>query len=94
MINKFSILKQVDTEKLDKKIGQYRLENSKNKEPYLFMNNTTGEALAREVISDSIPLMPSIDVLKAMYPNAIIGEYKGCKIYENEDLAFGEVEIR
>ena len=93
MSKKFSILKSVDTNKLDKQINEYKY--TTGEEPYLFMSNATGNAIMNELCN--IPTMPPTkieEMLRLMTPGAKVGTYKGINIYENNDLAFGEVEIR
>ena len=93
MSKKFSILKSIDTDKLDKQIDNYECETGEV--PYLFMTRATGDAMLKELCDIPILRPTEIDeMLKMMTPGVKIGSYKGCKIYENEDLAFGEVEIR
>ena len=94
-MKKFSILKSLDTTKLDKKIIDYECETGEV--PYLFMANSTGNAMLKEVCTNCgsiIYASDNIEMLRVMHPGAAIGSYKGYKIYENNDLAFGEVEIR
>jgi len=94
-VKKFSIIKSVDTSKLNRQIKEY--ECTTGEVPYLFMANSTGKALLEEVCANCDSVVYASDViemLRAMYPGTAIGSYKGYKIYENNDLAFGEVEIR
>lgn len=93
MSKKFSILKSVDTNKLDKQINEY--EYTTGEEPYLFMSNATGNAIINELFN--ISTMPPTEIekmLRFITPGVKTGTYKGINIYENNDLAFGEVEIR
>ncbi len=94
-MKKFSILKSLDTTKLDKKIIDYERETGEVQ--YLFMTNSTGNAMLKEVCTNCgsiIYASDNIEMLRIMHPGAAIGSYKGYKVYENNDLAFGEVEIR
>ena len=95
MNKKFSILKSLDTNKLDKQIEEY--ESATGEVPYLFMSNSTGNAMLKEVCVNCDSVIYATDfteMLRIMHPGAAIGAYKGYKIYENNDLSFGEVEIR
>ena len=92
-MKKFSILKSVDTNKLDRQIKEY--ECATGEVPYLFMANSTGDAIFKEVCD--VPTMSPIDIeemLRLMGSGVKVGTYKGVSIYENNDLPFGEVEIR
>ena len=61
--------------------------------PYIFMNNLTAQALGR-----------STDIFSEIaYPNdsahlrnkcGYMTRYNDCKVYENSDLRFGEIELR
>lgn len=94
MSKKFSILRSVDINKLDKQIDSYRCETGEQN-PYLFMSNSTGDAIMEELLGN-IPICPTgiEEMLKLMAPGVKVGTYKGVSIYENNDLEFGEVEIR
>ena len=95
MNKKFSILKSLDTKKLDKHIEEY--ECATGEVPYLFMANSTGNAMLKEVCTTCDSVIYASDfteMLRIMHPGAAIGAYKGYKVYENNDLPFGEVEIR
>ena len=95
MSKKFSILKSLDINKLDKQIDNYECETGEV--PYLFMSSSTGNEMLKEVCTNCgsvIYASDAIEMLRVMHPGAVIGSYKGYKVYENNDLAFGEVEIR
>jgi hypothetical protein len=62
----------------------FRFSVLESKRPYLFINAGTLNALERQ--SNLRPLnMPS---------NSVIYKYHGCKVYLNDSLMFGEVELR
>ena len=93
-MKRFSIIKSVDTNKLDRQIGEY--ECTTGEVPYLFMANETGCAIMDEMCNNSNMCMTDIKKVRTILDcnGAILGTYKGIKIYQNEDLSFGEVEIR
>ena len=79
---KFSILKTIlDSEKITTEIQLY--ENSQKRSPYIFVNG--------KMIS-SFSVVPSIDSpgLGVDY----LGEYRGCKVFRNDDLKYDEMELR
>lgn len=84
--NNFSIIK-FDLDKLDKKLDE--CENKTGKTPYIFMSNDTANGVLFE-------LNPSCFCKHNFKTNLNekIGEYKACKIYINNNLNFGEIEIR
>lgn len=86
---KVDISKKVVTlnnEKLSEEIKKF--ECLTNQTAYLFMNENTMKALSTGILSN----LPYAD-LNAL-ENGYICEYPGRKIYKNNDLEFGEVEIR
>lgn len=92
MSKKFSILKSVDINKLDKQIDEYKY--TTGEEPYLFMSNATGKAIMNELCDIPMPPTDIEEMLRLMTPGSKVGTYKGINIYENNNLEFGEVEIR
>ena len=93
-MKRFSIIKSVDINKLDRQIEEY--ECTTGEVPYLFMANATGDAIMKELCNDSVMYPADIEKVRALLSCdcAMLGTYKGTKIYQNEDLPFGEVEIR
>lgn len=82
---KFQIAKEIDYEKLDKNIHLYEEVNDES--PYLFMNRETIELMSKDVEK------LKFTAFYKMSGNAA-GLYKGCPIYCNDDLEYGEVELR
>lgn len=79
---KFSILKTIlDSEKIMTEIQLY--ENSQKRSPYIFINS-------KMIDSFSVALPIDSPGLEAAY----LGEYKGCKVFRNDDLKYGEMELR
>lgn len=79
---KFSILKAIiDSEKIMTEIEVYTDEH--NQSPYIFVNG--------KMIS-SFSIVPPMDSpeLGVSY----LGEYRGCKVFRNDDLEYGEMELR
>lgn len=89
MSKKFSIVQSININKIYKEINEYILQNNCF-EPYIFMNEETIEAIIKETpvtenISDSSPKLKH---------DGVIGAYAGYKVFINNDLSFGIVEIR
>lgn len=79
---KFSILKTIlDSEKIMTEIQLY--ENSQKRSPYIFVNS-------KMIDSFSVALLIDSPELEAAY----LGEYKGYKVFRNDDLKYGEMELR
>lgn len=86
---KTNIIKtEVDERKLQKEIGKYEIIH--NQEAYLMMNKETMDTLTELHINDSPPSYV-LDVLKN---GSKLAMFQGNKCYVDNDLAFGEVEIR
>lgn len=82
MSEKFSIATTINTSILDIKIDRYL--NSNKEEPYIFMNEDT---------VDAITYTPEV-IPRTHYKNGVVGKYCGYKVFLDNDLKFGEVEIR
>ena len=91
MGKKFSIAKAVDLNKLSENIQRYTIETGEFN-PYIFMNEETIREMRKDYLERVDVLCEQI--LKSKYPNGLIGKYEGYKIYQDNNLKFGEVEIR
>lgn len=91
MIEKFSILKSLDLEKINKNINIY--ESETGEEPYLFMNQETGNAVYEQVTENLRGSGIYDEVILDSFDNRL-GLYKGYRVFQNNNLEFGEVEIR
>lgn len=79
---KFSILKTIlDSEKITTEIQLY--ENSQKRSPYIFVNGKMIDSFSVVSPMDS----PGLGV-------GYLGEYKGCKVFRNDDLKYGVMELR
>lgn len=73
----------LNLEKLDNEISGFIA--CQNKAPYIFMNNDTIDLLGDCVSSMDLEYKPK---------SGLTGKYNGCKLFSNNDLDFGEVELR
>ncbi len=87
MSKKFSIVKTLDESKLREELYIYM--NEQQEEPYIFLNRETITELKSKYINLPCPL-----IYRNIYRNGVIGTYQGFKVYENNDLKYGEVELR
>ena len=94
MSRKFSIIKTMDLGEIDKQIKEYKMLHTFHDDPYLFMNEDTIRAIERELGIDNIVI--DNDTLADAIKNkkATHATYTGCKVFINNDLKFGIVEIR
>ena len=91
MSKKFSIARAVNLSKLHENIQCYICETGENN-PYIFANEETIHEMSKDYLERVDVLCEQI--LRSKYPNGIIGKYEGYKIFQDNDLKFGEVEIR
>ena len=89
MVEKFSIVKQLDTEELNKRLSEFICKNWYN--PYIFVNHETLESLMKPYEDDL-----SYNKWDGYYigHTGLIGKYQGYKIFEDNTLDFGEIELR
>lgn len=81
----------VDLDKLIERI-EYRMALTGTGDLYIFMNIETFRAMTEEVFK--VYHRPS-DVLQMLkVRRSPIGEFYGCKIFEDNTLVFGAIEIR
>jgi hypothetical protein len=87
---KFSLINdELDESKLKNNIVRY-VYSDLSREPYIFMNKETARALARQ--NRFIKYEYELEDLH--YCNSVIAKYSGYKVYFNDDLGYGVVEIR
>lgn len=77
--------KRIDEEKLIKEVQGFEIEHNQN--AYLFMNRETLDELSSQY-------KPLTYFQASEYNYGVICSYCGRRVYENEKLKFGEVEIR
>lgn len=97
-MSKFSIT-TIDLDKISKEIQYYKIKNNDGLDPYIFMSDETIGAIERELgayelcicgwATDNKTLSNRLNNASKVY-----GTYMGCKLFINNDLKFGVVEIR
>ena len=87
----FSIMTTINLDKLDREIEEY-IQCSGNFDPYIFMSEDTMGAIEKEFPTTEYTecLDPS---LKSKY-KGVEATYTGYKVFVNNDLKYGIVEIR
>lgn len=92
MRDTFSIIK-MDLDKLNKKIDEYRcITNESN--PYIFMSEDTAKSVEFTISPLNVFLCITSKDKYEREPNGRIAEYTGYKVFINNDLEYGEIEIR
>lgn len=89
MSKKFSIIESLNEVKLRNGIIQHVNENKED--PYIFMNKKTIDDL--ECIAP-LGSYEKFNPCENKMRSGVIAMYRGFKVYENNDLKYGEVELR
>ena len=93
MSRKFSIA-TIDIDKIFKELDNYINQHGYNCLPYLFMNEDTAKAIELEC---GIVNRPTYDTQLLSIRNVkggVYAEFTGYKVFINNDLRYGVVEIR
>lgn len=86
-MSKFSIIATIDLNKIDDEINKYVKCNG-NFDPYIFMSEDTARAIEYEVGAKDFPSE------RDTKSGGMYATYSGYKVFVNNDLRFGIVEIR
>ena len=87
----FSIVDKINVDKLNTKITEFIYR--RGHKPYIFANKETLEALMKPV-EQELKFAPIATGNTAMGLFKAIDKYQGNKIFENDTLKFGEIELR
>ena len=90
MSKKFSIVKSLDIDKLDKEMQEY-IHISNNHNPYIFMSGATADKIAQHY--DPIDIYSNVK-LGVSDRCEHLALYKGYKVFTDNSLKFGDIEIR
>ena len=85
-MSKFSVITSiVNMEKLNNEILMYKVEYKTD--PYLFMSKGTFYALSEDFSNSTGEKLSD-------WSNGYFAKYNGYKIFRNDDLKYGEIELR
>lgn len=87
----FSIITTINLDKLDSEINEYISQNG-NFDPYIFMNEDTANAIRQEIGADILD--KDVNLNAKPLKDGIRATYCGYKVFINNDLKLGIVEIR
>lgn len=90
MAEKFSIVNQLDTEKLSRSILEFVCKEGYA--PYIFMNGETYQSLYEPYGDDTFQKWDGSSYYHGH--TGLIGKYQGYKMFEDNTLEFGEIELR
>lgn len=95
---KFSITKGLDLGRLNQKIEEVtsKLEVHQMGDPYIFMSKDTLDVFMDNILIHEIKVSALDESIprKYYYNQTIFGRYHGCKVFVDNDLEYGEIELR
>nr|DAH71356.1 MAG TPA: hypothetical protein [Caudoviricetes sp.] len=92
-MEKFSIVEKINVDKLNMKIAEFVYREGH--EPYIFANKETLEALIKP-IEQKLNFITSSTGSTRIYvgKSCLVSKYQGNKMFEDDTLKFGEIELR
>jgi len=91
-MEKFSIVDKINVNKLNTKVEEFV--HREGHEPYIFANKETLDALVKPIEQAEI-FMNSWEIgLISSYKGCLTGMYRGNKMFRDDALKFGEIELR
>lgn len=87
----FSIVDKINANKLDTKIAEFVYREGY--QPYIFTNKETLDALVKPNEQELKFASAAIGILNSP-KNCLLGRYCGNKIFRDDTLKFGEIELR
>ena len=99
---KVNLISSINISELDRAIVNYKQTNGHD--PYIFVNDETAKAINKELVPDWMLNSDTDGYYVVTDSHRVLGKkvdkswvsciYQGIKVYYNEDLKFGEVELR
>ena len=87
----FSIVDKINVNKLNTKVEEFIYR--KGHRPYIFANKETLEALVKP-IEQEIKFVSAATGAVSSFKTCLVGKYQGYKMFEDDTLKFGEIELR
>lgn len=87
----FSIVDKINVNKLNAKIAEFVYREKH--EPYIFANKETLDALVKP-IEQELKFVSAATNVTTSFKACLIGKYQGNKMFEDDTLKFGEIELR
>ena len=91
-MEKFSIVEKINVDKLNTKIAEFVY--SEGHEPYIFANKETLDALVKPIEQAEMFINSWGIGLVSSYKGCLTGMYRGNKMFRDDTLKFGEIELR
>ena len=86
-----SIVDKINVDKLNTKIAEFVYREGY--EPYIFANKETLDALVKP-IEQELKFVSAATGLVSSFKSCFSGKYQGNKMFEDNTLKFGEIELR
>ena len=90
-MEKFSLVEKINVDKLNTKVAEFLYKEGY--EPYIFANKETLDALV-EPIGQELKFVSAATGIVSSFKGCLVGKYRGNKIFEDDTLKFGEIELR
>ena len=87
----FSIVDKINVNKLNTKIAEFVYREGH--EPYIFANKETLDALVKP-IERELKFVSAATGITTSFKGCLVGKYQGNKMFEDDTLKFGEIELR
>lgn len=87
----FSIVDKINVDKLNTKIAEFVYKEGH--EPYIFANKETLDALIKP-IEQELKFVSAVTGVTTSFKRCFIGKYQGNRMFEDDTLKFGEIELR
>lgn len=89
----FSIVENINVDKLNTKIAEFVYREGHD--PYIFANKETLDALVKPIEQElNFITSPTGSTKIYVGKSCLVGKYQGNKVYEDDTLKFGEIELR
>ncbi|HCS05089.1 MAG TPA: hypothetical protein DIV53_09810 [Eubacterium sp.] len=87
----FSIVDKINVDKLNTKFAEFVYREGH--EPYIFANKETLDALVKP-IEQELKFVSAATGAVSSFKACLVGKYQDNKMFEDDTLKFGEIELR
>ena len=87
----FSIVDKINVDKLNTKVAEFV--DREGYEPYIFANKETLDALVKP-IEQELKFVSAATGAVSSFKTCLVGKYQGNKMFRDDTLKFGEIELR
>lgn len=92
-MEKISLVEKINVDKLNMKIAEFVY--SEGHEPYIFANKETLDTLVQPIEQElNFITSPTGSTRIYVGKSCLVGKYHGNKMFEDDTLKFGEIELR